>query len=108
MKKSFVVVAVVALGLAGNASAKGNGGNTSSNSAPAPHHGSAPAITSMAAPHFNGVPHYSGAMPYRATVSYRNGNRTLNYPPVGNSVLRHQLHSSGNSLNSGFALQHAR
>ena len=110
MKESFAVVAVVALGLAGNASAKGNGGNTSSNSAPAPHHGSsssAPAITSMAAPHFNVVPHYSGAMPYRATLSYRNGNRTLNYPPVGNSVLRHQLHSSGNSLNSGYALQHA-
>ena len=44
-------------------------------------------------------------MPYRPSVSYRNGTRTLNYPPVGNSVLRHQMHPSANSLNSGYALQ---
>jgi hypothetical protein len=57
-------------------------------------------------PRFNGgVPHYSGAMPYRPTVNYGNGNRTLNYPPVGNSVLRHQIHSGANSLNTGYALQ---
>jgi hypothetical protein len=107
MKTSFAVVAVVALGLAGNAAAKG-GGNTSSNSAPAPHHGSsAPAATTTAvAPRFNGgVPHYSGAMPYRPTVSYRSGNRTLNYPPVGNSVLRHPIHSGGGNFNNAYALQ---
>src|SRR5207244_11261818 len=40
MKRSFAVVAVVALGLAGNEAAKGSGGNASSNSAPAPHQGS--------------------------------------------------------------------
>jgi hypothetical protein len=112
MKISFAVVAVVALGLAGNAAAKEGGGNASSNSGSAPHHGSsAPATTTSATPHFGGMPHYSGtphysgAMPYRATVNYRNGNRTLNYPPVGNSVLRHQTHSNANNLNTGYALQ---
>jgi hypothetical protein len=109
MKTSFTVVAVVALGLASNEAAKGSGGNASSNSAPAPHHGSAssPATTTTTVtPRFSGgVPHYSGAMPYRPTVNYGNGNRTLNYPPVGNSVLGHQIHSGANSLNTGYALQ---
>ncbi len=109
MKTSFAVVAVVALGLAGNEAAKGSGGNASSNSAPAPHHGSAssPATTTTTVtPRFSGgVPHYSGAMPYRPTVNYQNGNRTLNYPPVGNSVLRRPMHSGANSLNTGYALQ---
>src|SRR5438309_10696073 len=109
MKTSFAVVAVVALGLAGNASAKDNG-NTSSNSpVPASHHGSssAPAVTTTAAatPHFNGMPHYSGAMPYRPTVDYRNGSRTLNYPPVEVSTLRHPMHSGGNNFNRVDALQ---
>ena len=109
MKTSFAAVAVVALGLAGNEAAKGSGGNASSNSAPAPHHGSAssPATTTTTVtPRFSGgVPHYSGAMPYRPTVNYQNGNRTLNYPPVGNSVLRRPMHSDANSLNTGYALQ---
>jgi hypothetical protein len=108
MKTSFAVVAVVVLGLAGKAAAKGNG-NASSNSAPASHHSSsssAAPTTTTVAPRLNGVPHYSGgAMPYRATVSYPNGNRTLNYPPVGNSVLRQRMHSNANGLNSGYALQ---
>jgi hypothetical protein len=113
MKTSFTVVAFVALGLAANAAAKGGGGNASSNSAPAPHHGSSsatPAVaTTTVSPRFSGgVPHYSGGMPYRPTVTYPNGTRTLNYPPVGNSVLRRQIHSGGNSLNSGYALQRAR
>ena len=108
MKRSFAVVAIAALGLgAGNLSANGNGNNSSNSAGSAPHHGSAtPAITTKVAPHLNGVPHsYSGVAPYRAAVSFRNGNRTLNYPPVGNSVLQHQIHSSVNGLNSGYALQ---
>jgi hypothetical protein len=111
MKTSFAIVSVVALGLAGNVAAKGNGGgNASSNSAPAPHHGSSsatPATTTTAvAPRFSGgVPHYSGAMPYRPTVSYQNGTRTLNYPPVGVSTLRHPMHSGGNNFNHVDALQ---
>jgi hypothetical protein len=106
MKISLAVVAVVAAGLAGNAAAKG--GDTSSNSAaPAPHHSSSSApTTTTVMPRLNGVPHYSGgAMPYRATISYPNGNRTLNYPPVGNSVLHNRMHSGANGLNSGYALQ---
>ena len=107
MKTSFVVVAVGAVALVGNAATKGNG-NGAGNSAPTMHRGSssAPTITT-ATPRFNGgMPQYSGGtMPYRATVTYQNGNRTLNYPPVGNSVLRRQLHSNTNGLNSGYALQ---
>jgi len=110
MKTSFAVVAVVAFGLAGNEAAKGSGNTSSNSGGAAPHHGSAPVTTTTTtvAPRFNGgVPHYSGAMPYRPTVNYGNGNRTLNYPPVGNSVLRHQIHSGANSLNTGYALQRA-
>ena len=111
MKTSFAVVAVVALSLAGNEATEGSGGNASSNSAPAPHHGSssAPATTTtMVTPRFSGgVPHYSGAMPYRATVTYPNGNRTLNYPPVGVSTLHRPMHSGGNSLNNAYTLQRA-
>jgi len=105
MKTSFAVVAVAAVSFgASNVSANGNGNTSSNSSVAAPHHGSA--TTTTVAPRFNGVPHsYSGAMPYRATVSFRNGNRTLSYPPVGNSVVRHQMHSSVNGLNSGYALQ---
>ena len=106
MKTSFAVVAVAALGLAGNASAKG-GGNTSSNSAPA-HHGSssgAATTTTTVAPRLGGVPHYSGAMPYQPTVSYRSGSRTLNYPPVGVSTARHPIHSGGSNFNNAYALQ---
>jgi hypothetical protein len=107
MKRSYAVVAVVALGLAGNAAAKGGGANTSSNSAPAPHHGSssAPAAATVA-PRFNGGgQRFSGAMPYRPSVSYQKGTRTLNYPPVGNSVLSNRVHSNAKGLNSGYALQ---
>jgi hypothetical protein len=114
MKKSFAVVALVALGLAGSAAAKGNSGNGSSNSAPAPHPGSSAPATTTVAPRLNGMPHYSGSvrysgtMPYRPTVSYPNGNRTLNYPPVGNSVLRREMPPGIKNLNSGYALQRTR
>jgi hypothetical protein len=105
MKTSVAVVAVAAVSFgAGNVSAKDNGNTSSNSGVAAPHHGSA--TTTTVAPRFNGVPHsYSGVTPYRATVSFRNGNRTLSYPPVGNSVVRHQMHSSVNGLNSGYALQ---
>lgn len=109
MKTSFAVVAVVALGVAGNAAAKGGGGNASSNSAPVPHHSSssgAATTTTTVTPRFSGgLPHYSGAMPYRPTVSYRNGSRTLNYPPVGVSTVRHPIHSGGSNFNNAYALR---
>src|SRR5205814_7436482 len=107
MKHSFVTLmlgVVVALGFGtSSASAKGNG-NTSSNSAPAPHRGSATTTTTVT-PHFNGSTHYSSAMPYRATVSYRSGTRTLNYPAVGVSTLRHPARSGSNNFNNAYALQ---
>src|SRR5207244_6723315 len=107
MKTSLAVAAIAALGLAGSASAKGNG-NTSSNSGGAPsHHGSAPTATTTVAPHFSGIPHYSGGMPYRPTLSYRNGTRTFNYPAVGVSTLHHPTHSGGNTFSNAYALQHS-
>src|SRR6267143_4436564 len=105
MKTSFAVVAVVALGLAGNASAKGNGNTSSNSGGAAPHHGSAAPATTTVAPHFSGTPHYSGAMPYRPALSYRNGSRTLNYPAVGVSTLRRPIHSGGGNFNNAYALQ---
>src|SRR2546430_17639081 len=97
MKSSFAVVAVVALGLAGNEAAKGSGGNASSNSAPAPHHGSAssPATTTTTGtPRFSGGdPHYSRGIPYPPTVNYQNGKHRLNYPPECDFVLSRAIHS---------------
>ena len=100
MNHSFVtlmlgVVAAFGFG-AGNVSAKGNG-NSSNSSAPAPHHAAA---TTTVTPHLNGGTHYSSAMPYRATVSYRSGTRTLNYPAVGVSTLRHPTGSGGANFNN--------
>jgi Putative peptidoglycan binding domain len=105
MKTSFAVVAVVALGFgAGNASAKGNENTSSNTGGSVSHPSSAPATTSVA-PHFNGIPHYSGGMPYRPVVSYQNGNRILNYPPVGVSTLHHPMRSGGSNFNNVYTLQ---
>ena len=93
-----MVVVALAIGFA-DASTKSKGGNASV-SAPA----AQPGATTTAAPHLNGVPHiYSGAMPYRPVVSYANGIRTLNYPPVRVSTMRHQIHPSAS--NTAYALQ---
>src|SRR5438445_13884793 len=104
MKHSLAVVAVIALASccgANNAIARSNGNGGGSNSvAPAAHHSS---TTTTVSPHFNAMPHFSGANAYRPVVSYRGGTRTLNYPPVGNSVLRQQIHSDVSGLNSGHA-----
>jgi len=105
MKTSFAVVAVAAVSFgASNVSANGNGNTSSNSSVAAPHHGSA--TTTTVAPRFNGIPHYYGTMPYRPAVSYRNGSRTLNYPAVGVSTLRHPIHSAGSNFNNAYALQH--
>src|SRR5260370_19382973 len=104
MKTPFALVAVMAFGFAGNASAKGNDNTSSNSGGSAPHHAST-TTTATVAPLFNGVPHYSGAMPYRPAVSYRNGSRTFNYPAVGLSTLRHPTHSGGSNFNNAYALQ---
>jgi Putative peptidoglycan binding domain len=105
MKTSFAVAVIVALGNGfGDASTKSNGGNTSSSSASAPHPGSS--TTTTVAPHFSGMPHYySGSMPYRPVLSYSNGRRTLNYPPVRVSTMRQPMQRSVNALNTTYALQ---
>ncbi len=103
MKTLSAAIAALALGIAfSNASAKQHGGSTSSNSVSA----SRPSATTSLAPHFNGAPPiYSGGMPYRPVVRYANGTRTLNYPPVGISTVRHQIHSSTNNFNNAYAIQ---
>jgi hypothetical protein len=104
MKTFSAVVAIAALGFgAANVSANGNGNTSSNSGASAPHHGSA--TTTTVAPLFNGIPHYYRTMPYRPAVSYRNGSRTLSYPAVGVSTLRHPIHSAGSSFNNAYALQ---
>jgi Putative peptidoglycan binding domain len=112
--KPWIAAAAVIVSLAfGGSSALANGnGNTSSGSGSAASHsgGSGATTTSTTvAPHFSGsgTPHYSGLSSYRPVVSYHNGIRTFNYPPVGVSTLRHQMHSNMNGLNSGYALQRA-
>jgi len=106
MKHSIAAVAVIGSLLFGSgfALAKSNGNTSSNSDVPVAHHGTS--TTTSVAPHFNGVPHiYSGGMPYRPVVSYANGTRTLNYPPVGISTMRHQIHSSASNFNNAYAIQ---
>jgi Putative peptidoglycan binding domain len=101
------VIAVIALASCfgvNNAFANSHGNGSGSNSgAPAAHQSS---TTTTVAPHLNPMPHLSGVNAYRPVVSYQGSMRTLNYPPVGNSLLRHQIHSNVSGLNSGYAFQH--
>ena len=118
MKQSVAVVAGIALAncIGITAMAHGNSNGGSSNSvAPGPAARSSSTAAIMA-PHFSAMPHFSGPSTYRPLVSYQGGMRTLNYPPVGNSVLqgransilRQQIHSNAKSLASGYALQQPR
>jgi Putative peptidoglycan binding domain len=90
---------------AGNAFAHhGGGGGGSYSAALAPHSGS----TATLAPHFSGMAPFSGVNAYRPVVTYHGNTRTLNYPPVGNSVLHQPNHSNMVGLNSsGHVLQHS-
>jgi hypothetical protein len=58
-------------------------------------------------PHFNGgaMPNYARSIPYRPSITYHNGNRTLNYPAVGASTVHRSSNSGLNNLNSARALQ---
>ena len=110
MKHLIAAVSVIVSLLFGSGLSfgKGNGGNSSSHAAPAAHRSSA-APTTTAGPRFSGVPHsYSGGMPYRPVVSYGNGKRTLNYPPVGLSTVHHSTPGHANRLNTAYASHHGR
>jgi hypothetical protein len=54
------------------------------------------------------MPHYWGQMPmyYRQAMTYRNGNRTLNYPAVGVSSARRSLNSKVTGLNGNAHVLH--
>src|SRR5436190_24333718 len=107
--KLFLGMVAAAVGSTVSAFASGNGHGGSGSAAPAVHSSSAPATTSAAAPHsFNGVPrsfngmprNYSGPMTYRPTVTYPNGNKTLNYPAVAGSTVSRSTHSNVTNLSN--------
>jgi len=131
MKHTIPAVALVSVGIAfgpGNIFAKGSS-NSGSGSYSGGHHGSSSSSTTSAVSHFSGAAHFSEGTSYRPQVNFSNGNRTLNYPAVRNSMIRQQLYSgrvnfSGdnkfqgtaqfglrqrtsivNGLNSGYALK---
>ena len=118
MKPLFVITtAAIWIMVNHDALAHGNG-NTSEPIAPATHSGSAPAPAPapMGAPHLNGIGHpnngtpYSyGPMPYRPVITYQNGNRTLNYPAVGNSIGHHSTQSITHNatVHTNHALQYS-
>jgi Putative peptidoglycan binding domain len=111
MKNLSVIATVVAacsITLTANANNHG-GGDVSV--APAVHHSSsAPtAPTTAIAPRYGGTgmarSYSSQAMPYRAVTTYHNGSRTLNYPAVGVSNVRHPIHSNAANLKTARASQ---
>ncbi len=121
--KQLLVITSAAIWLVANHGALAHGNNNSNASdpvAPATHGGSAPAPappapTTAGAPHLsglahpnNGAPYSYGSMPYRPVVTYQNGNRTLNYPAVGNSLAHHSTQSITHStaVHSTHSLQH--
>jgi len=110
MKRCFVAVTVVTtswITVMANGNTHG-GGDVSV--APAVHHSSsAPVAPSTTVPPRLGgaMPHYysSHALPYRPVTTIQNGSRTLNYPAVGVSNVRHPIHSSAANLKSSRAQQ---
>ncbi|HEX4638191.1 MAG TPA: peptidoglycan-binding protein [Chthoniobacterales bacterium] len=105
MKNPYVVVVAALAFSALSALAGGNNhGGGGGNSAPAVHSssGSAPATPSAGAPHLSGVQHFGngisqGARPmsiYRPTVTYKNGQRTFNYPAVAGSGVQRSAHAN--------------
>ena len=104
MKHLFATCGLaLVIGSTGNALAHNNGGGGGS-VAPSAGHSSSSATS---APHVSGMPapHFSGMNVYRPVVTYRSGTRTLNYPPVGNSIVRQPIHSTTSGINNGHAVQ---
>src|SRR5262249_22411032 len=98
------VAIAVALSVPGNASASANANASSSFSGGGgAHHGGS--TTSAPTAHFSAIPHHPGTLGYRPVVNYSHGNRTLNYPAVGVSTLRHSMPEGGGKLNSAYTLQ---
>ncbi|HST30419.1 MAG TPA: peptidoglycan-binding protein [Chthoniobacterales bacterium] len=103
-----IVVVVTLIGLSGNAVAK-SGGNSDSPPPPAPvHHGSsapatAPVGVSIPHPGGGGVPHNFSSQPvYRPTTTVNgSGQRTLVYPGVRNSTIRHPTNLNTNAVRTG-------
>jgi Putative peptidoglycan binding domain len=110
MKNLCVTAGVVAAySIAATANANTHGGGDVAVAPVAHHSSSAPvAPTTAVAPRFGGaMPHYysSQALPYRPVTTIQNGSRTLNYPAVGVSNVRHPIHSTAANLKSSRALQ---
>ena len=110
MKGRFVTAAVLTaswITLAANGNTHG-GGDVSA--APAVHHSSSAPVapsTTVAPRSGGGMPHYysSQALSYRPVTTIQNGNRTLNYPAVGVSNVRHPTHSNLANLKASRGLK---
>jgi hypothetical protein len=102
MKHLFAALNVVLLPLlAGNAFAKGSGSSNSAPPPPAPAHrgASAPVAAPIGG---GGVPHnFSGSAPYRPVTVSGNGQRTLVYPGVRNSMIHQPANSTLNGVHTG-------
>lgn len=111
MKNLSVIAGLAAacsIAVTANANPHSGGGDVSV--APAVHHSSSAPVapTTAVPPRLGGAtPHnYSSqALPYRPVTTIHNGSRTLNYPAVGVSNVRHPIHSTAANLKTARSLQ---
>ena len=105
MKTLRSAIALVGLAIAftgGNIFAKSNASNSSGNVSGGGHHTSSsspmPSTTSM--PRYSGTPRFSGGTSYQPRINFSNGNRTLTYPAVHNSMVRQPLYSNRSNVSA--------
>ena len=110
MKTLRSVIALVGVAIAFSGQhifAKSNANNSSGSSFSGGHHtsssSSTPATTSM--PRYGGTSRFSGGTSYQPRINFSNGNRTLNYPAVRNSIIRQQLYSNRSNISAGNRFQ---
>ncbi len=113
MKRLIAVASVATLCSAVSAFAGGNHGGSSSGFSGGGHRGggssaAAPAAAAPAGPRLSGNgAHIYSSRPtsYRPVTTYRNGNRTLNYPAVGASNVRRSTQSNLTNSNNARVIQ---
>jgi hypothetical protein len=105
MKNRYAAVAGALVCSAVSVFAGNNHGSSGGNFVGAGHRASssapAPAAPTTVGPRFsgisrsgNGMPYRARALPFKPTVTYRNGQRTLNYPAVGVSNVQRSANSN--------------
>ena len=87
--------------------AKGNANNSSGSSSSGGHHtsGSSSTAATTSMPRSSDTPRFSGGTSYQPRINFSNGNRTLNYPAVRNSMIRQQLYSDRSNVSAGNRFQ---